>query len=144
MADEVGEVRDEKLDAEAEARRRGAPAQIRQYPDPALRMKAHDGERFAADLERLVEQLRLLLVDADGLGLAATQVGVLRRLFVLRPAPGGAPPVLLMPRLFDGAADRLPRHEVCLSLKVVFIPVERHGRVAPEAQGPEGKDVRLE
>ena len=41
MSDQ-GQVKDEKLDAEAEARRRVALAQIRQYPDPVLRMKAND------------------------------------------------------------------------------------------------------
>src|SRR5919198_2917640 len=87
MAEEVGEVRDQKLDAEAEARRRVALAQIRQYPDPALRMKANEVEAFDADLARLVEQLEHLLADANGLGLAATQLGVLRRVFVLRPDP---------------------------------------------------------
>ena len=144
MADEVGEVRDEKLDAEAEARRRVALAQIRQYPDPALRMKAHDVESFDADLERLVEQLRLLLVDANGLGLAATQVGVLRRVFVLRPDPDGESQVLVNPRLVDGSEDKVSDDEGCLSLQGVVIPVERHERVTVEAQDPEGKDVRLE
>src|ERR1041385_436315 len=144
MADEVGEVRDEKLDAEAEARRRVALAQIRQYPDPALRMKAHDVESFDADLERLVEQLRLLLVDANGLGLAATQVGGLRRVFVLRPDPDGESQVLVTPRLVDGPDDKVSDDEGCLSLQGVVIPVERHERVTVEAQDPEGKDVRLE
>jgi peptide deformylase len=144
MADEVGEVRDEKLDAEAEARRRVALAQIRQYPDPALRMKARDIESFDADLMRLVEQLRHLLGDANGLGLAATQLGVLRRVFVLRPDPDEEAQVLVNPRLVDASDERISDDEGCLSLQGVVIPVERHERVTVEAQGPEGNEVRLE
>src|SRR2546426_8976954 len=91
MADEVGEVRDEKLDAEAEARRQVALAQIRQYPDPALRMRANEVESFDGDLSKLVERLEHLLHDANGLGLAATQIGVLRRALVFQPGPGQGP-----------------------------------------------------
>ena len=144
MAEEVGQVREEKLDAEAEARRRVALAQIRQYPDPALRMKAHDVERFDGDLGRLVEQLQHLLVDANGLGLAATQLGVLRRVFALRPDPEGEIQVLVNPRLVEGSDERVSDDEGCLSLQGVVIPVERHERIAVEAQDPEGKDLRLE
>ncbi len=144
MADEVGEVRDEKLDAEAEARRRVALAQIRQYPDPALRMKAHEIESFDVDLTRLVEQLEHLLGDANGLGLAATQLGVLRRVFVLRPDPDEESKVLVNPRLVQGSDERMIDDEGCLSLQGVVIPVERHERVTVEAQDPEGNDVRLE
>jgi peptide deformylase len=144
MADEVGEVRDEKLDAEAEARRRVALAQIRQYPDPALRMKAHDVESFDADLARLVEQLQHLLLDANGLGLAATQLGVLRRVFALRPDPEGESQILVNPRLVEGSDEKVSDEEGCLSLQGVVIPVERHERVTVEAQDAEGKDVRLE
>jgi peptide deformylase len=144
MADEVGEVREEKLDAEAEARRRVALAQIRQYPDPALRMKAHEVEAFDADLVRLVEQLQHLLNDANGLGLAATQLGVLRRVFVLRPDPEHESQVLVNPRLVEGSDERVADDEGCLSLQGVVIPVERHERVIVEAKDAEGNDVRLE
>src|SRR5438067_11672995 len=97
MADEVGEVRDEKLDAEAELRRRLALAQIRQYPDPALRMKAHEVESFDDELRRLVERMSSLMRDANGVGLAANQVGVLRRLFVFAVAVEDEPTVVVNP-----------------------------------------------
>ena len=143
MAD-AGQVKTDKLDAEAEARRRVALAQIRQYPDPALRMKAHDIESFDVDLTRLVEQLEHLLGDANGLGLAATQLGVLRRVFVLRPDPDEDPRALVNPRLVEGSEVRITDDEGCLSLQGVVIPVERHERVIVEASDPEGKQVRLE
>jgi peptide deformylase len=80
-----GEVRTNELDAEQDARRRLALAQIRQYPDPVLRMQAPPVEKFDDDLQRLVTRMRELMKDANGVGLAATQVGVLRRVFVFSP-----------------------------------------------------------
>jgi peptide deformylase len=85
-----GEIRDEELDAEREAereaRRQLALAQIRQYPDSVLRMKAPPVEEFDDDLKRLARRLGELMKDANGVGLAATQVGVLRRVFVFARA----------------------------------------------------------
>src|ERR671938_1274011 len=100
-AHEHGEVRDDvDLDAEAEARRRLALAQIRQYPDTALRLNAREVADFDDDLRRLAERMVDLMHDAQGVGLAATQVGVLRRLFVFAPdADGGR--VVVNPRLVD-------------------------------------------
>ena len=144
MADETGQVRNEKLDAEAEARRRLALAQIRQYPDPVLRMKANDVEAFDDDLSRLVERLQSLLKDANGLGLAATQIGVLRRVFVFQPDPEAPPQALVNPRLAGGSDERVGDEEGCLSMQGVVIPVERHERITVEASDPEGNDVRLE
>jgi peptide deformylase len=144
MADEVGEVRDEKLDAEAEARRQVALAQIRQYPDPALRMRANEVESFDGDLSKLVERLEHLLHDANGLGLAATQIGVLRRVFVFQPDPEQEPRALVNPRVAESSDERVADDEGCLSLQGVVIPVERHLRLTVEASDPEGKDLRLE
>src|SRR2546423_7883060 len=101
MSDQ-GQVKDEKLDAEAEARRRVALAQIRQYPDPVLRMKANDVVEFDGDLTRLIERLEHLLQDANGLGLAATQIGVLRRGFFIPPQPPPGAPGPLQPRPAQG------------------------------------------
>src|ERR1700751_4585687 len=76
-----GQVIEEQLDPEREARRRVALAQIRQYPDAALRMKAREVSEFDDELRSLVERMKVLMVEANGIGLAATQVGVLRRVF---------------------------------------------------------------
>jgi peptide deformylase len=144
VAEETGQVRNQKLDPEAEARRRLALAQIRQYPDPVLRMQAREVEDFDGDLKRLVERLEHLVRDANGLGLAATQVGVLRRVFVFLPDPEEDPVALVNPRLSDGSDERVSDTEGCLSLQGVVIPIERHERIAVEGKSPAGDDVRIE
>jgi peptide deformylase len=144
VADESGEVRNQKLDPEAEARRRLALAQVRQYPDPVLRMQARDVEDFDDDLASLVERMRHLLHDANGLGLAATQVGVLRRVFLFLPDPEEEAVALVNPKLVEPSDERVSDEEGCLSLQGVVIPVERHERVTVEATDSEGDEVRLE
>jgi len=144
MTEDAGSARKEKLDPEAEARRRLALAQIRQYPDPVLRMKANDIEAFDEDLSRLIARLEALLKDANGLGLAATQIGVLRRVFVFQPDPETPAQALVNPRLTDGSEEKVGDEEGCLSLQGVVIPVERHELVTVEASDPEGNEVRLE
>jgi peptide deformylase len=144
VAEETGQVRTEKLDAEAEARRRVALAQIRQYPDPALRMKANEVEGFDEELASLVERLEQLLQDANGLGLAATQIGVLRRVFVFQPDPEQEPVALVNPRTVEASDERAEDQEGCLSLQGVVIPVERHERLTVEASDAQGKEIRLE
>ena len=141
---DAGQVKTEKLDPEAEARRRLALAQIRQYPDPVLRMKANDVEEFDGDLAKLIERMEHLLHDANGVGLAATQIGVLRRVFIFQPDPDEEPRALVNPRLAEGSDERESDDEGCLSLTGVVIPVERHERIAIEATDLEGKDERLE
>src|SRR5436305_10157922 len=83
-----GQIVEEELDPQREARRRFALAQIRQYPDAALKMRARPVEEFDEQLVKLVDRMKQLMHDANGIGLAATQVGVLQRLFVFAPDDG--------------------------------------------------------
>ena len=145
MADEEsGEVRNEKLDPEAEARRQLALAQVRQYPDPVLRMRAREVEGSDADVGRLAERLSHLLKDAHGLGLAATQIGVLRRVFAFLPDIEQEPVIVVNPSFTATSEERESDTEGCLSLQGVVIPVERHVSLTLEGQDVEGKDLRLE
>jgi peptide deformylase len=144
VADETGEVRNTKLDPEAEARRQLALTQIRQYPDPVLRMQAREVEGFDDDLASLVERMRHLLHDANGIGLAATQVGVLRRVFLFLPDPEQDAVALVNPRIVESSDERVSDDEGCLSLQGVVVPVERDERVTVEASDPEGNEVRFE
>jgi peptide deformylase len=144
--EEHGQVVDEELDAEREARRQIALAQIRQWPDPVLRMIANEVEDFDDDLRRLVARMDLLMRDANGVGLAATQVGVLRRVFVFRAGDAEEPVVVVAvnPRIVEPSEEREADDEGCLSLQRVLVPVERHIAVTLEAEDAEGEPVRLE
>jgi peptide deformylase len=138
------EVDDETAaEQEAEVRRRFALAQIRQYGDVVLRMKANEVEDFDDDLRRLVERMTALMHDAQGVGLAATQVGVLRRLFVFEPDEDG-PRAVVNPVVVEQGGDAEPDDEGCLSLQGVRVPVERSTKLVVEGKDENGADVRYE
>ena len=141
MSEDVeGQVRTEELDPEREARRQLALAQIRQYPDPVLRMEAHRVEEFDDDLQRLVARMKDLMQDANGVGLAATQVGVLRRVFVFSPEDD---------QVFALVNPEIPRRgdetdvddEGCLSIQGVTVPVERPTSIRLEGHDENGEEV---
>ena len=79
--EELEELTDEEAQAEAErlVRKEIALSQIRQYGDPVLRMRAEEVEEFDDELRAVSERMIQLMHDAEGVGLAATQVGILRR-----------------------------------------------------------------
>ena len=133
---------DEGQELEREARRQLALARIRQYGDSVLRMKARDVETFDDDLERLVERMTALMHEASGVGLAATQVGVLRRLFVF--VDDGEDRVIVNPVIAQSSRENELDDEGCLSLRDVLVPVERPTNVTIEGVDAKGAPVKLE
>jgi peptide deformylase len=141
--DEDAEAQREFEEAQVEAVRRRALLQIRQYPDVALRMKAHDVTEFDDELVALVERMQLLMKDAQGVGLAATQLGMLRRVFVFDPDEDG-PRAVVNPRLLEPSDEQETDEEGCLSLREIRVPVPRSVRVTIEGKDPSGRDVHHE
>src|SRR6476660_7727185 len=115
---------------ERQARRLLALSRIRQYGDSVLRMKAREVEGFDDDLERLVERMTALMHEASGVGLAATQVGVLRRVFVFVNEDEDR--VLVNPVITSASTDVEIDDEGCLSLRGVLVPVERPREITIE------------
>jgi len=144
-APEGGEEVDEReLDAQEHARRRLALAQIRQYPDAVLRMRAREVETFDDDLARLAEKMGRLMRDARGVGLAATQVGVLQRLFVFQRADDDDVTTIVNPEIAKRSRSTDVADEGCLSLQGVLVPVERAVEVTIEGQDLAGTPLKLE
>jgi len=133
---------EDEQELQREARRLVALSRIRQYGDTVLRMKAREVESFDEDLERLVERMTGLMHEASGVGLAATQVGVLRRLFVF--VDEGEDRVLVNPRITKTPKDTEIEDEGCLSLRDVLVPVERATSVTIEGFDAKGEPVKLE
>ena len=138
--DDEDEYDERKL--ELEARRMLALARIRQYGDPALRMKAREIEAVDDDVRRLAERMTALMHEAQGVGLAATQVGVLRRLFVFTDA--GEDRVLVNPVITKRSGKVEVDDEGCLSLRDVLVPVERSVAVTLEGLDGDGEPVKLD
>ena len=142
--EEVGQIKTDELDPEAEARRRVALGQIRQYPDPALRMRAREVEAFDGDLRRLAERMTQLMRDANGVGLAATQVGVIRRVFVFQADAESDPVAVVNPVLADSSDEVVVDDEGCLSLVGVQMPVGRPVSVKLKGRDLDGGELSFE
>jgi peptide deformylase len=142
-----GQVREgEQLDAEREARRQIALAQVRQYPDPVLRMRANEVSEFDDALGALVERMGRLMQDARGVGLAAPQIGILQRVVVYQTGEEKPLVPLVNPHVVAAADEVESADEGCLSLgaAAVIVPVERPTAVTVEATAPDGSPVRVE
>jgi peptide deformylase len=146
MADEAGEIitDEDELDPEQDARRRMALAQIRQYPDSALRMPSREVAGVDEDLRRLAGRMIELMRDAHGIGLAGTQVGTLRRIFVFQNGDEPEPRVVVNGRITERSKDATTDDEGCLSLQGVLVPVERAATVTLEGIDLDGNDLKLE
>jgi peptide deformylase len=146
MGEVEGQIRSEELDAEREARRRAALALVRQYPDPVLRMKANEVADFDDSVTSLVERMTALMEEARGVGFAAPQLGVLRRVLVYRTAEAEPLVALVNPRVVETGEETETSEEGCLSLgaATVVVEVERATAVTVEASSPEGESLRVE
>jgi peptide deformylase len=130
-----------RAEAERLVRKEVALAQIRQYGDPVLRMRAGEVETFDEELDRIAARMIELMHDADGVGLAATQIGILRRFFVC--TLDGEDRVLVNPVVTPEGDDTEVEDEGCLSLGTVRVPIERALRVRVEARDAAGEPVSL-
>ncbi len=130
-----------RAEAERLVRKEVALAQVRQYGDPVLRMRADDVEAFDEELVRIAGRMTELMHDADGVGLAATQIGIVRRFFV--STLDGEDRVLVNPVVTPVGDDAEVEDEGCLSLGPVRVPVERALRVQVEARDATGEPVSL-
>jgi peptide deformylase len=130
--------------AQERARRESAMAQIRQLGDPVLRTKALEvsvfDERLAADVERM----RRLMDDALGVGLAATQIGMLARVLVYRVEPESPTAALVNPRIEWRGEQTETMEEGCLSIPGIRVDVERPVHLRVGAADERGRKVTVE
>jgi peptide deformylase len=134
----------EELDAETRARRDAALRYVRKLGDPVLRAKALPVERFDSTLEREVERMGVLMHDALGVGLAATQLGVLHRVLVYRAYSDDPLTVLVNPLIEWTSDEQELAEEGCLSLPGVHVEVERAVSVRVRAQDEHGAELEVE
>lgn len=118
---------------------------IRILGDPVLREECRPVDGVDGDVRQLVADLLETMYEADGIGLAAPQVGVPVRIFVYdvrdEDVPGG---VLINPRIVEQSEATERDVEGCLSIPGLQEVVERPATVVMEGMDEEGEDVRLE
>jgi peptide deformylase len=119
---------------------------VRQYPDPALRVAATAISEVDDDVRGLVERMADIMRRSHGVGLAAPQIGVLRRVFVYRTGADDPVRALINPELSVRSEETEVDTEGCLSLLggEVTVPVERHERVVARGLDEAGEPVEVE
>ncbi len=121
------------LERQAAARR-----QIRTLGDPVLREAARPVESFDADLAALARRMIAVMRDAPGVGLAATQLGVVQRVLVYE-VDDDHPVTLVNPTIVWSSPDTEVADEGCLSVPGVTVPVERSVSVHVRARDVRGR-----
>jgi peptide deformylase len=132
------------LDPATAAKRRAALKHVRKFGDPVLRSKARTVDRFDEDLRDEIAKMGLLMHDAYGIGLAATQVGILHRVLVYRVEPDSPVNALVNPEIEWTSKDKEWAEEGCLSLPAVHVDVERPVYVRVRAQDEQGEQILVE
>ena len=135
---------DDELDPELAARRTAALAHVRKFGDPVLRTRARPVDRFDDALRSEIKQMGELMSDALGVGLAATQVGVLNRVLVYRVQQQAPVNALINPRIEWAGDEEEIMEEGCLSLPAVLIDVERPIHVRVRGFDEHGEELLIE
>lgn len=119
---------------------------IRSYPDPVLRVRCAEVERFDDDLRRLVSDMIETMHAAPGIGLAASQVGVEKQVAVVDLSVGEDPEalyVLVNPRIVESSGSVVDI-EGCLSIPEFTDKVTRPSLLTLEAFDADGREYRME
>jgi peptide deformylase len=134
----------EGLDQEALERRSAALAEVVKFGDPVLKSAASPvtefDDRLAGEAKRMIGLMR----DAIGVGLAATQLGTLRRMLVFQVGSEAEPTVLVNPEIEWRSEDSATAEEGCLSIPGVVVDVERPLFVRARALDVHGEPLMIE
>jgi peptide deformylase len=116
-------------------------------PDPLLRQVSAPIERVDAEVEQFIDDMLETMYEAPGIGLAAIQVGVPRRLLVIDLAKEGeepAPLVFINPEILTSSDERSVYEEGCLSIPDYYAEVERPASITVKSIGRDGKEQLTE
>jgi len=157
MSEQQAEHLDDPVEDEAEDEGRPSPEErrewrvaalrlVRQYPDPALRNAATAVAEVDDEVQRLAERMLDVMERAHGVGLAAPQLGILRRILVYRASDEDEPKVLINPELVERSDETEVGTEGCLSLLggELQVPVARHLRVRVSGRDASGDAVDMD
>jgi peptide deformylase len=133
-----------QLETERLERREAALARVVKFGDPVLKSKASPVTEFGSELRAEVERMISIMRDGMGVGLAATQLGVLRRVLVFQAGPDSEPTALVNPEVEWLSEEAAVAEEGCLSLPRVSMDVERPLYVRIRGRDSEGEPVELE
>ncbi|HZC18646.1 MAG TPA: peptide deformylase [Rubrobacteraceae bacterium] len=116
--------------------------EIRTFGDPVLKSRATPVKEFNGSLERLAEDMRRIMRENEGVGLAANQIGLLKRIFVASLEDQEY--AIVNPVVEERSEETEKETEGCLSLPEVRVEVERPRSVIITGEDLQGEPVRIE
>jgi peptide deformylase len=134
-----------ELEARIRERREAALAQVVKFGDPVLKSRASPVRDLVPEMRGEVERMIAIMRDGLGVGLAATQVGILRRLLVFQAGGTDSEATALINPEIDWVSDEVAiAEEGCLSLPRVSMEVERPLYATVTGLDVDGEQIRVE
>ncbi len=115
--------------------------EIKKYPDPILKKKAKSMKEIGDRERELVKNMLQAMYASEGVGLAAPQVGILKRIVVVDIGKG--PRVFLNPKIIEKSGGKEISEEGCLSVPEKFLKIKRWKEIKVKAQDEQGKEFEI-
>ncbi|MBX3549338.1 MAG: peptide deformylase [Xanthobacteraceae bacterium] len=120
---------------------------ILQLPDPVLRKVSTPVQKIDAEIKKLIEDMFETMYDAPGVGLAAVQIGVTKRVVTIDATRGDdekKPMVFINPEIISASDEKDAKEEGCLSIAEFYEEVERPSEVKVRYMDEKGKTHEIE
>jgi len=114
---------------------------IKKYPDPILRKKCEEVKEINFEINKLIEDMIETMNKNNGVGLAAPQVGILKRIIVLGSEKG--PVAFINPKILKKSKETKIIEEGCLSFPGFFLNIKRPKEVEAEILTEDGKKIKI-
>ena len=114
--------------------------------EAVLHRKLKEISEITPEILKLAEEMKKKMIDWEGVGLAANQVGEDIQLFVIHKTlaeQNGVPEIFINPEITEYSKDEDELEEGCLSIPGYFIPVSRAKKIKIKAVNPEGNKIRF-
>ncbi|MBU0476738.1 peptide deformylase [Patescibacteria group bacterium] len=114
---------------------------IIKFPNPILGQKSKEVKDITQDVKELIEDMVETMKESQGVGLAAPQVGVLKRIIIVKTQEG--PQAFVNPKIIKKSKEKETEEEGCLSLLGIRLDIKRAKEVEVEALDKEGREIKI-
>ena len=115
--------------------------EIKKYPDPILRKKSEEVKEITQEIKNLGQNMIETMVKGQGIGLAAPQVGELKRIITVKTQKG--PEIFINPKITKKSRETEILEEGCLSFPGLFLKIKRVKGVEVESLDIEGRKLHI-
>ena len=112
---------------------------IRKYGEPVLKKKAEEVKEITPEIKELIFNMKETIQQVQGVGLAAPQIGVSKRVIVVQTERGAVG--FINPKIIKKSREKETQEEGCLCLPGIFLKIKRFREVEVEAQNEAGESI---